>query len=65
MKVPKEEILELLRDKGEHGKAAQAERELPDKVDHDQHSDLLSRFGIDPKELVGKFGGQLGGKLGL
>jgi hypothetical protein len=65
MQIPKEKILELLRERGEHDKADQAERELPDQVDHEKHSDLLSKFGLDPQELIGKLPGGIGDKLGL
>jgi hypothetical protein len=61
MQVPKEQILQLIRDKGDAGKADQADRELPDQVDPEQHADLLSKFGIDPKDLLGKLGGGLPG----
>jgi hypothetical protein len=37
-------------------------RGLPDQVDPEQHSDLLSKFGINPQELLG--GGALGGIAG-
>jgi hypothetical protein len=56
MEIPKDQILELLRQRGDHDKAAQAEKELPDRVDHEQHADVLQKHGIDPKELLGKFG---------
>jgi hypothetical protein len=56
MEIPKEKILELLRQRGDDDKAAQAEQELPDTVDHEQHADLLQKYGIDPKEFVGKIG---------
>ena len=65
MEIPKDKILELLRQRGEPDKADQADRELPDKVDTEQHGDLLSRFGLDPQELIGQLPGGLGGKLGL
>jgi hypothetical protein len=61
MEIPKDKILELLRERGEHEKASQAEQELPDKVDHEQHSDQLSKLGIDPQELLRKFGGKIPG----
>jgi predicted PhzF superfamily epimerase YddE/YHI9 len=41
-----------LHEKGDDDKAEQAKQQLPDKVDHEQHSDLLSKFGIDPNELL-------------
>ena len=57
MEIPKEKILELLRERGDHEKADKAEQELPDQVDHEQHADLLSKIGIDnPTELLGKVG---------
>jgi hypothetical protein len=64
MQIPKEQILEFLRSRGEHDKAGQADQELPAQVDTDQHADLLRRFGIGPKDLVGQLGG-ISGKLGL
>jgi hypothetical protein len=57
MEIPKDKILELLRSRGEHDKAGEAEQELPDTVDTERDSGLLSKFGIDPSELLGKFGG--------
>ncbi len=65
MEIPKEMILNLIRERlgGDH--AEQADKELPDKVDTEQHSDLLSKFGINPQELLGGGLGGIGGKLGL
>ena len=56
MEIPKEQILELLRSRGDTGKAQEAERELPDQVDTDRDAGLLSRFGLDPQELMGMLG---------
>ena len=64
MQIPKGQILEFLRSRGEQDKAGQADQELPDQVDTDQHADVLRRLGIDPQDLLGQLGG-LGGKLGL
>ncbi len=63
MKIDKDTILTLLRSRGDHDKAAQAEQELPDQVDDDQHGGLLDKFGVDPKDLMGKLGG-LGKRFG-
>jgi hypothetical protein len=57
MEIPKDKILELLRSRGEDGQADQADKELPDQVDTERDSGLLSKFGIDPSQLLGKFGG--------
>jgi len=65
MEIPKEQILELLRKRGDHDKADQAQSELPDMVDTEQHSDLLGKLGLDPQDLIGKLPGGLGDKLGL
>jgi hypothetical protein len=62
MEIPKDKIIEFLRERGDHEQAGQAEQELPDQVDHEQHSDLLSKYGIDPQEIIQKLGL---GKLGL
>jgi hypothetical protein len=64
MEIPKDKILELLRDRGDHDKAGQAERELPDQVDPERDKGILEKLGIDPQDLLGNIGG-LGGKLGL
>ena len=65
MQIPKEQILELLRSRGQNDKAAQADGELPEQVDTEQHAGILQKLGIDPGDLVGSLGGGLGGKLGL
>ncbi len=57
MQIDKDAILKLLRSRGEQEKADQAEQELPDKVDPDQHAGLLERLGVNPKDLLGKLGG--------
>jgi hypothetical protein len=56
MEIPKDKILDLLRERGDHDKAQQAEQELPDRVDHEEHANLLENHGIDPKDLMGKIG---------
>lgn len=56
MEIPKDKIIELLKQRGQHDKEAQAERELPDTVDHEQHANLLEKHGLDPKDLLGKIG---------
>lgn len=66
MEIPKDKIIELLRERGQHEQATQAEGELPGQVDPERDSGLLTKFGLDPADLLSKFaGGGLGGKLGL
>ncbi|MDQ0862770.1 hypothetical protein [Arthrobacter globiformis] len=64
MQIDKAQILEFLRSQGDNDKAAQAETQLPDQVDTDQHAGLLSQLGINPADLLDKLPGGLGDKLG-
>lgn len=57
MQIPKDQVLELIKSKAGAGRAEQAGQELPDQVDTDRDAGLLSKFGVDPKELLGKLGG--------
>lgn len=62
VQIDKSQILDLLKSQGEHGKAQQADQQLPDTVDTDQHSGLLDGLGINPANLISTFtGGGLGG----
>jgi len=54
MEIDKQEVINLLREKGQHDKVGQAEQQLPDKVDHEEHSNLLQQLGINPQELLSK-----------
>jgi len=65
MEIPKDKILELLRERGQSDQADQADRELPDQVDTNEHAGLLSKFGLDPQELASKLPGGVGDKLRL
>ncbi|WP_337059787.1 hypothetical protein [Kineococcus sp. G2] len=65
MQIPKELVLQLIREKfNDDGKAQEADSQLPGQVDTEQHSGLLSKFGVDPSELIAKFTGGGGGGLG-
>ena len=57
MQIDKAQIIEMLRQQGKNDQADQADQELPDQVDTDQHADLLQRFGLDPQDLLAKFTG--------
>ena len=65
MQIDKNQILELLRSQGQHDQAQQAESELPDQVDLDQQGGLLSKFGIDPGDIMARLGGGGGGLGGF
>jgi nanoRNase/pAp phosphatase (c-di-AMP/oligoRNAs hydrolase) len=57
VQIDKQQILELLRSQGQQDQAQQADSELPDQVDTDQHAGLLSKYGINVQDLISKFGG--------
>ena len=58
MQITKEGIVEMLRGQGEADKASRAERELPDEVDLERDQGVLDELGLDPKELLQRFGGE-------
>jgi hypothetical protein len=63
MQIPKDQILDLLRQQGKDDQVGDADRELPDQVDPEQHAGLLQKFGLDPSDVLSKLGGGLGGKI--
>ena len=57
MELEKDTIVNFIKEHvGDKDKAEEADRELPDKVDTDKDAGLLDRFGVNPKELLGKLG---------
>ena len=61
VQIPKDKILEMLQQQGKSDQVDRAKQELPDKVDPEQHSDLLQKFGLNPQELLSKLGGVIPG----
>jgi hypothetical protein len=57
MEIAKQTILDMLRNDGNEGTAAQFEHEAPDTVDTDRDSELLRRHGIDLDALSGDSAG--------
>lgn len=65
MQFDKSQIIDLLKQQGNDQKAQEAQQKLPDKVDPEKDSGLLSQLGIDPQEIISKLaGGGLGKLLG-
>ena len=58
MEIPKAMIVEKIQSRSGAEKAAEADKELPDKVDTEANADLLSKYEIDPNELQDTFEGQ-------
>ena len=62
MNIDKQQILDLIKSRGNQDQAAQAESELPDQVDTDRDQGLLEKFGINVGDLLKTIPG--GDKLG-
>jgi hypothetical protein len=60
MKIDKQEIVDALLGRGEEDLASQAEAELPEEVDTDEHRAKLDQLGINPTDLLGGVGGTFG-----
>jgi hypothetical protein len=57
MQIPKDKILEVLRQSGDDQKASQADEALPDPVDTERDHGTLEKLGVDATELFQKFSG--------
>ena len=57
LQIPKQQVLSLIERRMGPARAWAANSELPERVDLEQHADLLSTFGIDPQDLLGHRGG--------
>ncbi len=60
MEIDKQEIIDMLRGRGEDDVADVAERELPEQVDTEDHRAKLDQLGINPTDLLGGIGGTFG-----
>ena len=60
MQIDKQQILDFLKKRGDQQQADQAQAELPEQVDTDEHADLLAKFGVNPQDLLGGLGDKLG-----
>jgi len=56
MEIPKDKLIEQLKKEGQSEKAQKLEAELPEKVDHELHSDILEKHGVNPQDIIGKIG---------
>jgi hypothetical protein len=65
MQIPKDKVIELIRERVGGDQAQQAEGELPDQVDPEKHASLLQKFGLNPQDLLSGGLGGIGDKLGL
>jgi hypothetical protein len=55
MQLDKQEVIDLLRKEGKNEHVQTALQELPDKIDHEQHAQMLQqKFDLDPGKLAEK-----------
>jgi hypothetical protein len=54
MQLDKQFVLDELRKEGQSDQVQRALDELPAKIDHEQHADLLEKLGLDPGKLAEK-----------
>ncbi|MEV4628474.1 hypothetical protein AB0J90_19610 [Micromonospora sp. NPDC049523] len=52
MEIDKDKILEALRRRGQHHRADWLDKEMPDRIDIDRNSGLLSTLDLDPAEFA-------------
>jgi hypothetical protein len=55
MQFDKQTVINLIEEQMGSQHAEQAAQELPDQVDHEQHADLLQKFGVNPEDLMSRF----------
>ncbi len=62
MQIDKQGVIDFLKKEGKDEHVQKAVAELPDKIDHEEHAQMLQeKFGID----AGKLAAQGAEKLGL
>jgi hypothetical protein len=52
MHIDKSLIINELEKQGKSEHVQKALAELPDKVDHEEHAQMLQKYGIDPGKLA-------------
>lgn len=58
MEIPKAMVVEQIRSRSGAGKAQEADKELPDKLDTDTDAELFAKYDLDPAEMQETFKGQ-------
>ena len=63
MQIDKQQIIDLLQQNGKQNEAQEAQNSLPDQVNPMEHAGMLEKFGLNPADLLSKFGGGDGGGI--
>jgi predicted Rdx family selenoprotein len=61
IEIPKDKILDMLKEGGKADKIDQAKQELPDQVDPERDSGKLEKLGLTPQDLMSKISGGIPG----
>ena len=61
MEIPKDKILDMIKEHGKGDQVDQAAKELPDQVDPERDSGLLEKFGLEPGDSLSQLGGGVPG----
>jgi|tagenome__1003787_1003787.scaffolds.fasta_scaffold20984988_1 hypothetical protein len=61
MQLDKQTVLDMIQQHGNSEHVDKADRQLPDKVDTDEHGGMLEQFGLDTNKLKQHLPGGLGG----
>ena len=54
MQIDKSFIISELEKQGKSEHVQKTLQELPEKVDHEQHAQMLEKLGVDPGQLAAK-----------
>jgi hypothetical protein len=54
MQFDKQFVLDELKKAGQNEQLQKAVQDLPEKIDHDQHAEMLMKLGLDPGKLAAK-----------
>lgn len=62
MKIPKDNIVDLMQQQGMSDQADRAQQDLPDRVNPDRDAALLERFGLEPQDVLARLGSGIPGR---
>lgn len=55
MQIERRAIVRLLKEDGRPDRAEAAERDLPERLDHERDAALLEAYGLDPQSVLLRF----------
>ena len=64
LELPKDQVLEFIRERAGADEVARAEEDLPERIDTRKHADLLATFGVNPIEVLSQFNGNVSTRFG-